>query len=44
LGGPQRRNGTFDYYIGEPVVANDLKGVGSFILASLEMEALHGAK
>lgn len=40
LGGPQRRNGTFDYYIGEPVVANDLKGVGSFILASLEMEAL----
>ena len=34
------RDGSFDYYIGEPVVANDLKGVGPFILAGIEMEAL----
>ena len=32
------RDGSFEYYIGEPVVANDHKGVGSFILASLEVE------
>jgi len=34
------RDGTFDYYVSEPVVANDLKGVGPFILAGLEMEQL----
>ncbi len=38
LGGPAMRNGTFEYYISEPVVKNDLKGVGAFILASVEME------
>jgi unsaturated rhamnogalacturonyl hydrolase len=38
LGGAQKRNGTFEYYISEPVVANDLKGVGAFILASVEMD------
>lgn len=37
LGGPTRRNGSFEYYVGEPVVADDLKGVGAFILASVEM-------
>jgi unsaturated rhamnogalacturonyl hydrolase len=35
------RSGSFDYYIGEPVVSNDLKGVGPFILAGIEMEKLH---
>jgi unsaturated rhamnogalacturonyl hydrolase len=34
------RDGSFDYYIGEPVVKNDLKGVGPFILAGIEMEKL----
>ena len=34
------RDGSFDYYIGEPVVNNDLKGVGPFILAGIEMERL----
>jgi len=34
------RDGTFDYYVSEPVVANDLKGVGSFILAGIEMDQL----
>ena len=37
------RDGTFEYYVSEPVVANDLKGVGSFILAGLEMEQLRAA-
>jgi unsaturated rhamnogalacturonyl hydrolase len=33
-----RRNGTIEYYVGERVAANDYKGVGPFILASLEIE------
>jgi unsaturated rhamnogalacturonyl hydrolase len=37
LGGTPYRDGTFDYYVHEPVVANDYKGVGAFILASLEL-------
>ena len=35
------RDGSFDYYVGEPVVNNDLKGVGPFILAGIEMQQLH---
>jgi unsaturated rhamnogalacturonyl hydrolase len=31
------RDGSFDYYVAEPVVSNDLKGVGPFILAGLEL-------
>ncbi len=34
------RNGTIEYYLKENVVTNDYKGVGPFIMASLEMEAL----
>ena len=37
LGGKQQRDGSFEYYVSEPVVANDYKGVGAFILASLEL-------
>jgi unsaturated rhamnogalacturonyl hydrolase len=37
LGGKQQRNGSFEYYMSEPVVSNDYKGVGPFILASLEL-------
>jgi len=37
LGGKQQRDGSFAYYVGEPVVANDPKGVGAFILASVEL-------
>ena len=33
-----RRDGSFEYYISEPVRDNDPKGVGPFIWASLEME------
>lgn len=38
LGGSPYRDGSFEYYISEPVKANDFKGVGPFILASLEVE------
>lgn len=34
------RDGSFEYYVGEPVVDNDLKGVGPFILAGIEMQQL----
>ncbi len=33
-----KRDGSFDYYMSEPIRANDAKGVGPFIWASLEME------
>ena len=35
-----RRDGSFEYYISEPIRDNDGKGVGPFIWASLEMEKL----
>ncbi len=34
------RDGSFGYYISEPVVENDLKGVGPFILAGIEVQRL----
>ena len=33
----RRRDGSFAYYVSEPVVADDYKGVGAFILAALEV-------
>ena len=41
LGGKQMRKGDFDYYLSEPIIENDCKGVGPFIWASLEWEAWH---
>lgn len=41
LGGEQQRDGSYEYYISEPVVANDPKGVGAFVLASVEMERMN---
>jgi|SRR5665213_37507 len=38
------RDGSFDYYVSEPVVSNDLKGVGPFILAGIEMEQINRTK
>jgi len=38
LGGQPYRDGSFDYYRSEPLRKNDLKGVGPFILASIELE------
>ncbi len=40
----QLRDGSFNYYVGEPIVDNDLKGVGPFILAGLELQQLLAAK
>lgn len=36
----KRRDGSYDYYLSEKVRDNDAKGIGPFIWASLEMEAL----
>lgn len=40
LGGKPYRDGSFEYYISEKVVTNDYKGVGPFVLASVEIEGL----
>lgn len=38
LGGQPYRDGSFAYYIGEPVHVDDFKGIGALILAALEQE------
>ncbi len=38
LGGNPYRDGSYDYYLSEPLRQDDLKGVGPFIMASVEME------
>lgn len=38
LGGNPYRDGSFEYYMREPVIVNDPKGVGAFLLAASEME------
>ncbi|MDQ1148519.1 glycoside hydrolase family 88/105 protein [Sphingobacterium zeae] len=38
LGGKKYRDGSFAYYMSEPVVTNDPKGIGAFILAASEVE------
>jgi unsaturated rhamnogalacturonyl hydrolase len=40
LGGKDKRDGSFAYYISEPIVSNEPKGLGPFILAAVEKEAL----
>ena len=40
LGGQPYRDGSYRYYLSEPVVRDDYKGLGPFILAALEMEEL----
>ena len=37
LGGNGRRSGTYDYYMSEPIVEDDAKGVGPFLLAYTEL-------
>jgi unsaturated rhamnogalacturonyl hydrolase len=39
LGGNPYRDGSFEYYVSEPIATNDLHGVGAFILAAIEMES-----
>ena len=38
LGGSPYRDGSYEYYLSEPLRQDDLKGVGPFIMASVEME------
>ncbi|WP_183558982.1 glycoside hydrolase family 88 protein [Mucilaginibacter sp. SP1R1] len=40
LGGNPYRDGSYQYYISEKPVINEPKGIGSFMLASVEMERL----
>lgn len=40
LGGNPYRDGSFEYYVKEAIVTDDFKGVGPFILASLESERI----
>jgi unsaturated rhamnogalacturonyl hydrolase len=40
LGGEPYRDGSYDYYMSEPIVSNDLKGVGPFIMAAVETQKL----
>jgi len=38
LGGDDRRDGSYQYYLSEPIRDNDPKGIGPFIFVSLEYE------
>ncbi|HEX6179706.1 MAG TPA: glycoside hydrolase family 88 protein, partial [Chitinophagaceae bacterium] len=40
LGGNPYRDGSFEYYMSEPVIVNDPKGMGAFIKCAVEMEML----
>ncbi len=40
LGGKPYRDGSFEYYMSEPVIVNDPKGMGAFIKAAVEMEMM----
>lgn len=40
LGGKPYRDGSFAYYMSEPVIVNDPKGMGAFINAANEMEMI----
>ena len=38
LGGNPYRDGSFEYYMSEPVIQDDAKGLGAFILAANEAQ------
>lgn len=40
LGITSNRDGSFAYYISEPISSNDFKGIGTFIMASVEVERI----
>jgi unsaturated rhamnogalacturonyl hydrolase len=44
LGGKPYRDGSYEYYLSEKIRQNDLKGVGPFIMASVEMETAKEAQ
>ena len=40
LGDAPHKDSTFEYYVSEPIATNDMKGIGTFILAGNEVELL----
>lgn len=44
LGGMPYRDGSFEYYTGEPQLTNDMKGIGPFLLAAIELEKGNAGK
>ncbi|MGK9118663.1 glycoside hydrolase family 88 protein [Olivibacter jilunii] len=44
LGGKPYRDGSFEYYMSEPVIQNDPKGIGAFIQCAVEMEMVPNLK
>ena len=44
LGGDPYRDGSYEYYCSVPTINNDLKGVGPFIMAMVEMEKLEARR
>lgn len=44
LGGDDKRDGTFVYYVSEPIGTNDFKGYGAFLQASLAVDAVPAAQ
>jgi unsaturated rhamnogalacturonyl hydrolase len=44
LGGSPYRDGSYDYYVREPIRADDFKGVGPFILAQVEYARSRGRR
>jgi unsaturated rhamnogalacturonyl hydrolase len=36
----RKRDGSFEYYISEPIVENDAKGTGPFVMAYTELKYL----
>ena len=38
LGGAQRRDGSYEYYMSEPVVENEAKGIAPFLLAYIYLK------
>lgn len=42
LGGKEKRDGSFDYYMSEPIVENEAKGIAPFILAYIYYRKFRG--
>lgn len=40
LGGKPYRDGSYEYYVSEKMIANEYKGVGPFVMAGIEMEKM----
>lgn len=40
LGGGEKRDGTFVYYISEPIITNDFKAYGAFLQAAVQIEQI----